>query len=669
MITVLLVEDERALANHWREGLESQNFHVIHVTTAAAAIDFLQDNSVDLVITDMFLEGADSPDGLTGGLAVISYVTANVDPRPKIIAASGLESQAKFFDQNFKQIGSFRSLQKPIQIETLLSTIDKLFNSPHDTLRPPKQSFNSGLQSEEHLQGVLESNQAMLELLGATSGVWDWKIGSESVVFTPGYRKLLGYEGDDVQGLPNTLESFSGRIHDDDREGVWAAVNRAIQTRNPFTHQYRIRNTSGNYTWVRSRAAVSYSPSGDATRMVGSTYDITTEMLAQDREKFVKISADLFGKIDAATGRFTMLSPNWPDVVGYSTDELLRRTFFDNALPEDHEAIEATLDKLRSGKAVRGFVTRFAHKEEGVIYLEWDADSPSLDSSEIYITARDVTDSDQAKFQVMANVVPDVFYIIDLPDQRIIYQNRARGASIGYTPEQVEAMGDMMAELVHPDDRPRLKQHYQEMAEAVDGEVVDVEYRLRHVDGHYRSFFGRDAVYRRNTKGEVQQIVGTATDVTRFREYTEELEHSSLMLHNANRELSHSNADLEQFAYAASHDLQEPLRAIHGFVQLLQSKYSDQLDEQAQGYIDKAMSGVNRMGSVIDGLLNYAKIGENEDGFERVDLSKVINGAKHALDQQIKIIQRQARYRRATSSLRQRSFIDSTLPKSFLQRT
>ena len=437
-------------------------------------------------------------------------------------------------------------------------------------------------------------------------------------------------------GFPTRLNPSSSQIHDDDREGVWAAVNRAIQARKPFLHQYRIRNAIGNYTWVRSRAAVSYCPSGEATRMVGSTSDITAQMLAQDREKFVKISADLFGKIDPETGRFTMLSPNWPDVVGYSINEMKRRTFFDNALPEDHEAIEKTLRKLRNGKAVRGFVTRFAHKEEGVIYLEWNANSPTPGSSEIYMTARDVTDSDQAKFQVMAKVVPDVFYIVDLPGQRVIYQNRDRGASIGYSQDQIDAMDDMMSELVHPDDRPRLKQHYQEMAEAVDGEVVDFEYRLRHVDGFYCSFFGRDSVYRRNVKGEVQQIVGTATDVTRLREYTKELEHSSLMLNNANRELSHSNADLEQFAYAASHDLQEPLRAIRGFVQLLQAKYLDQLDEQAQGYIGKALSGVDRMGSVIDGLLNYAKIGQSDGGFGAVDLTMVINDAVDVLDRQIK---------------------------------
>ena len=112
MISVLLVEDDRAVAVQCREALESQNFKVIHETTCAGAINVLKNAAVDLVITNVVLDGGESTDGLKGGLAVISYVTANVDPRPKIIVATTLETQAKFFDQNFKQMGSFRSLRK-----------------------------------------------------------------------------------------------------------------------------------------------------------------------------------------------------------------------------------------------------------------------------------------------------------------------------------------------------------------------------------------------------------------------------------------------------------------------------------------------------------------------------------------------------------------------------
>jgi len=112
-----------------------------------------------------------------------------------------------------------------------------------------------------------------------------------------------------------------------------------------------------------------------------------------------------------------------------------------------------------------------------------------------------------------------------------------------------------------------------------------------------------------------------------------ELAANELRRHAA--ELERSNADLEQFAYVASHDLSEPLRTVSGFVGLLAKRYEGQLDAQADEYIRFAVEGVHRMRELIDDLLAYSRVGRTDQSLEAVDTGVLVAQILRTLKPQI----------------------------------
>ena len=201
---------------------------------------------------------------------------------------------------------------------------------------------------------------------------------------------------------------------------------------------------------------------------------------------------------------------------------------------------------------------------------------------------------------------------------------------LGYTLGELAPLSiDTWLRLAHPDDLERssdlLQDHF-------DGktENYDFEGRMRHKDGHWVWIHDRGKLVERAPNGDPLRVAGTHMDITQRK-----CDEAKIL--EANEELRKSNIELERFAYIASHDLQEPLRMVASFTQLLERNYSDKLDDTAREYIHFAVDGAKRMQQLIKDLLSYSRLGtetieEASVGMDGV-LARVVQSLQLSIDE------------------------------------
>ena len=150
-------------------------------------------------------------------------------------------------------------------------------------------------------------------------------------------------------------------------------------------------------------------------------------------------------------------------------------------------------------------------------------------------------------------------------------------------------------------------------------------FRIRSEKGKQK-YVSAKALLIKDNDGKPISFTGVCIDVTELRKGTERL------IIKLNEELLRSNKELERFAYVASHDLQEPLRMVSSFTQLLAKKYEDKLDHDAQEYIRFAVDGANRMYELINGLLDYSRIHTQGKSFIDVNLNRTLSNVIQNLE-------------------------------------
>ncbi|WP_297332325.1 ATP-binding protein [Flavobacterium sp.] len=245
-----------------------------------------------------------------------------------------------------------------------------------------------------------------------------------------------------------------------------------------------------------------------------------------------------------------------------------------------------------------------------------------------YLTSK-IKEQNEEDLMLILETMPHIAFRADSTGMLVYYNQRFYDYT-GLTFE--EAKGNGWQAVIQPD---MLQEVYNDWMQCVNtGEGLDVSFLMKRAsDGMYRWHLAR-AVALHDEKGAISQWVGTLTDVHEQKVFAEKLEamvndrterlnKSNILLAQKNLELEQSNKELESLTYVASHDLQEPLRKIRTFINIIKDKGSPEKNDQ---YFAKIDTSARRMSQLIQDVLTYSRLASDTEEYIPTDLSKILDG-------------------------------------------
>ncbi len=224
----------------------------------------------------------------------------------------------------------------------------------------------------------------------------------------------------------------------------------------------------------------------------------------------------------------------------------------------------------------------------------------------------------EERYRLIAENSSDFIALHDA-DGRYRYVSPSSENVVGWAPKELEGVSPF--ELVHPDELHAVRER---LSEVISGEAEgSTVFRFRHRDGHYVSL--------ETITNAREEADGTLVLQTASRDVTDriEAERERARLYKT---LSDRNKELQDFAYVASHDLQEPLRKIQAFSDLLVREEAGNLSEDGRHFLDRVSTSAGRMSDLINDLLAYSRIATQAHPFRQVDLSQVLSEVLVDLD-------------------------------------
>lgn len=482
-----------------------------------------------------------------------------------------------------------------------------------------KQREEAFRQSEERFRLLVEGvKDYAIFMLNTEGHITTWNEGA---------KRTKGYTEEEIIG-----KHFSIFYTQEDQEkGIpERALEEARATGRFEAESWRIRRDHSKF-WASVVITAMRNEAGEIIGFSKITRDLTERKRAEDalyknEEQFhclvegVKHHA-IF--MLAPDGILSTWNQGVKRIKGYEADEFIGQ-HFRMLFPEEYVKEGKPEKEMQQAKENGLFVsTDWRQRKDGSLFWAELHLTPIYNNQKVFIgftkVAKDLTEQkkqeeklreSEAKFRRLfeSDMIGNFFWDTS---GRITEANDAFLRIVGYSQEELQKGKISWTTMTPAEYEPLDKKALEELA--TSGIITPFEKEYIRKDGNHIPVLVGGAML----EGYTERGAAFAMDITDLKRVQTELEKRA-------EELTQSNAALEQFAYVASHDLQEPLRTITAFAQMLNKKHGSQLDKEANEFINYMISATGRMQALITNLLSYSKARSQNQSFSMINLSDVL---------------------------------------------
>jgi PAS domain S-box-containing protein len=444
----------------------------------------------------------------------------------------------------------------------------------------------------------------------ASAGVWHWDAASGRADGSREWRKLHGISPDRP---PIALADLFATIHPEDTQRLGVAYERAAKEGSNLIAEFRSVHSDGSIHWLLTQGKLLRDADGKVQGLYGVTVDISGRKLYEQNlaEVTRRLEAHLANTPMAVVEYapdFTIVrfSPEAERLFGWTAGEMVGKRLLE--IPwihdEDVPKVRRIVEDMASGRELKASGTHRNYRKDGrVVYCEWfnsallDADGSlsSVLSFAADVTVRHMVESalreSEHKFRAIFELAAAGMARVSL-DGRMLEVNRKFCELLGYTKE--ELLDETFMDLTHPEDREPNRRLF---SKALAGEIEQYYLEKRYLHKNGSSVWTElTSALVRTAGGEPAYFISVIQDISARKA--------------AEAALRRSNGDLKDFAYAAAHDLQEPVRTISMHTQLLSRRLASSLDPENETVVGYVIEGAARLEGLIRGLREYLDLAD-----------------------------------------------------------